>query len=317
MKSLRILFVISLATMSWAPSARAQFEPSHLVSGTGSVTISRMPETMRLQIAVIGRGATLKDALAALKDRTGKARTQLVSLGVDKDSIQVGDPKVTEMATNQNQRMQMMMRARRGGGKAQPKNTPSPPILVMAQVSADWKLSSKTNEELLLAVHPLQEKVKATDIAGLKDAEKLTPEQEEMLEEADESYGYSSSDERKPGTPVFLFISKVSEAEREQAMTDAFAKAKAQATRLAKAAGTKLGSLQSLSGAGAAGSDYEGYGGGNGYDAHVYRALQMSRRQQQGNTSSGDESAEAIGAEAGLVNYHVSITASFNLEPQK
>jgi uncharacterized protein YggE len=259
----------------------------------------------------------LKDALAALKDRTTKAKTQLASLGVDKESIKVGDPKITEMATSQNQRMQMMMRARRGGQKAQPKNTPSPPILVSSQISADWKLSSKTSEELLLFVHPIQEKVKATDIAGLKDAEKLSPEQEEMLEEAEESYGYSSSDEQKPGTPVFLFVSKISEEERDKAMTEAFAKAKTQATKLAKAAGTNLGGLQSLHGSGAAGSDYEEYGGGYGYDAQAYRAIQMARRQQQGGSASDDESAEAVGAAPGQVKYHVSVTASFNLESQK
>ena len=242
----RIHVPILIAVLGWADVGFAQFEQPNLVSGTGSVSMTRMPETMRLQVALIGRGATLKDALAALKDRTTKAQTQLAALGAEKESIKVGNSRIAEMPNSRSQQRQqvMMMQRMKRGGKASQKAAPTPPVLVSAQLTAEWKLSSKTSDELLLAVHPVQEKVKAADLAGSKEAEKLTPEQEEMLEEAEQNFGYSSSDEQKPGEPIFMFISHVSEAEREKAMAEAFEKAKAQAVRLAKAAGAELGSLR-------------------------------------------------------------------------
>ena len=315
MKPLRFVGTFLVISAACTSVGRAQFD-SQYVSGTGTVTITHMPETMRLQIAIIGRGATLKDALAALKDRTGKAKTQLITLGADKDSMKVTEPRITELPNSRNQQQQMMamMRQRRAGGKAPTKGQPAPPVLVMSQLTADWKLNSKSNEELLLAVHPIQEKVKSADIAGMKEAEKLTPEQEEMLEEAEQDYSFSSSDEHKPGEPIFMFVSTVSEEERDKAMAEAFSRAKMQATRLAAAAGAKLGTLQSVHSGNPLGGDYEDYSS-YGYNSNMYRMMQLARRQQGNNPEA--EQSEAIGVEPAQVKFHVSITAAFNLAEKK
>jgi hypothetical protein len=316
MTAFRISVLLLAVLPSLASTGAAQFEQSNLVAGTGTATLTRMPETMRLQVSLIGRGATLKDALAALKDRTTRAQTQLISLGAEKESIKVGDARLSEMPNNRNSQMQMMMMQRmKRGGKTKDKAPAAPPVLVTAQLSAQWKLSSKTSEELLLAIHPVQEKIKAADLAGSKEAEKLTPEQEEMLEEAEQNFMYGSSDESKPGEPVFLFVSKVSEVEYEKALAEAFEKARTQATRLAKAAGSKLGSLKSLNNFGAAASGYEDFESGLSYNSPAYRALQIARRQIAGLPN--DESYEAIGVEPGMVKYNVSITAAFNLEQKE
>lgn len=316
MISPRTSLLLMVALFGCSRTLHAQFEPSPSVSGTGSVTLTRMPETMRLQVAIMGRGSTLKDALAALKDRTTRAQTQLTALGAEKASIKIGDSKITELPNDRNQQMQMMMlrRMKRGGGKAAQKAPAAPPVLVTAQLTAEWKLSSKTVEELLTAVHPIQEKVKAADLAGSKEAEKLTPEQEELLEEAEGNFGFNSSDEPKPGEPVFMFVSRVSDDERQKALGEAFEKAKAQASRLAAAAGVQLGGLKSLSSDNTGGIDLDG--SGLQYGSYAYRAYQLMQRQQMTSNTKENE-AEAASVEAGPLKYVVSLTAAFGIESKK
>ena len=52
--------------------------------------------------------------------------------------------------------------------------------------------------------------------------------------------GYGDEN-RPPGTPQFIFIAKITDADREKALADAFTKAKSQAARTAKAAGHSVG----------------------------------------------------------------------------
>ena len=97
----------------------------------------------------------------------------------------------------------MMMQQGRQGKKGKQKEAakPAEPVLVSVQFTAEWKLDAKTPEDLLIAVHALQEKIKGADLAGMKDAEKLSPEQEEMLEEMEsQSFGrFSNNEGPKPG----------------------------------------------------------------------------------------------------------------------
>jgi uncharacterized protein YggE len=125
-----------------------------------------------------------------------------------------------------------------------------------------------------------------------------------------QSFGrYNSNDGPKPGEPIFLFVSRIPEADREKAIAEAFQKAKTQATKLAKAAGVELGGLKSL-------SSRSNSGGGNeyGYNSQAYRMMQMAQRMQMtGDDEDEENSAEALGAEAGPVKFNVVVTASFEL----
>ena len=311
-----LLTLAGLAGTVLAQTAAALENERQTVSGAGVASISRPPETMRLQVTLLGRGSTLKDALAVLKDRVAKAKPQLLALGADKDSIKVEDSRIAEQKNDRNQQvqMQMMMMARmkRGGKGAKPAATTTPPVVVSAVLTAEWKLTAKTSDELLLAIHPVQEKIKAADLAGSKDAEKLTPEQEEMLEEAQNQFSFNQGDEAKPGEPVFLFVSRISEAEEAKAMAEAFAKAKQQAAGLAKAAGAELGGLMSLSGTTGNAGAYE-FGGIN-YNSAAYSTLQMLQQRQ---LASNEESDEAVGLEPTAIKKQVSIQASFALKLKK
>jgi uncharacterized protein YggE len=301
-------------------AASAQLVEPGTVSGNAHVTISRQPETMRVQIALQGKGATLKDALTAVKSRGDAARKQLTTLGAAKDSIKVESPKVAEKNDQQNQRqmrmqMMMMQRMRQGGKAAAPKKAKTAePILVSAMLTAEWKLDAKSPDELLLSVHSLQEKIKAADLAGTKDAEKLSAEQEEMLEEMEDQMQFGSDNEPKPGEPVFMFISRISDADREKALAEAFQKAKTQATRVAKAAGAELGSLKSLTASSSSAGGYNQYGN---YNQHAYRAIQLARQAQGIDEDGSDDETEAMGVEPGPVKITVTVMASFDLKHGK
>ena len=170
---------------------------------------------------------------------------------------------------------------------------------------------SPAAQQPLLAVNALQEKIKTADLAGTKDAEKLSPEQEEMLEEMEANqFDYGSNDEPKPGEPIFIFVSRISDAEREKALAEAFQKAKAQAARLAKAAGAELGNLKSLSGGSSSANNYNSYGR---YNQYAYQALQMARA-EAGTDDDESNDAEALGAEPGPVKINISVMAAFDLK---
>lgn len=287
-----------------------------MVSGNGAVSISRQPERMRVQVALQGKGSTLKEALAAVKARGDAARKQLTALGADQDSIKIDNPKISgPQNDNQQQqmRMQMMMmqRMQQGGVKPPVKKDEAEPVIVSALLKAELKLDAKNPDDLLLATHALQEKIKAADLGGTKDAEKLSPEEEEVLEEQQaEMMNFGNNNEARPGEPVFLFVSRISEADRDKALAEAFQKAKGEARRLAKAAGIELGSLKALHAVNSGGAQQLGNYNYN-YNSRAYRMVQMAQQMQN---PDGDEEneLEALGVEAGPLKFTVTVTAAFD-----
>lgn len=307
--------------LSGGAAARAQFgQADGTISGAGTVTISRQPERMRVQVVLQGKGGTTKEALAAVKKRGDAAQKQLVGFGAEKDSIKVENPRIMTLQNDprQQQRMQMMMMRRmqqQPGGKKEAKKKVAEPVMVSAMLTAEIKLDAKGPDDLLLASHALQEQIKEADLGGAKDAEKLSPEQEELLEEQEaEMMNLSNDNEPKPGEPVFLFVSKISEAERDKALAEAFQKAKAQAKQLAKAAGIELGNLKTLYATNASAGGYDRYGS---YNYNYNRIMQMAQRSQSGEDLEDPDSTTAFAAEAGPVKLSITVTAAFEAKSGK
>ena len=122
---------------------------------------------------------------------------------------------------------------------------------MVSLLSVQWPLKADNPEKLLLAADELREKIKAADLAGGNDAPKLSPEEQEVAEEmAAEQSRQSNEEATAPNEPRFVFVARLTAAERQKALAEAFAKARVQAAELAKAAGMELGSLASLSGEG-------------------------------------------------------------------
>lgn len=312
----QLRLLIAILTFSCGLSAFAQPSVPGSVAGTGSASLSRIPEILRVQVAITSKGATLKEALAALKTRSDAARLQVITLGAEKESVKVDAPRIAVQDPNRRRAMDMMMaqRVKQAGKKGAAKDKTAPPVEVTSTLTAEWKLTAKDPEALLLAVHPLQEKIRSADLAGKAEAEKLSPEQQEMLEEM-EAAGqnrFSSSDEEPAGAPDFLFVSRVNTAEHEKAMRDAFQSAQTQAGKLAKAAGSELGSLRSITSFDDPSGEYEDYGR-RGYGQSAYRLMQQAARKR----ATGDAPLEAVGVEPSLVKYTISLTVAFDLKPGK
>lgn len=274
------------------------------ITGVGSVEIKRPAQLLRMKVQLISKGKDLKDALAKLEDRKTAAAKHVEELTAVKGSVRFGEPEIQEADPNTRRQMEMMLGQRNKGKKKTTKL--AVPVSVVCALEADWELSG-AGAELLLAVHTLEGKIKAADIGGSADAEKLSPEEQELLDEMQENFGrYSSSDEMKPGEPVFAYVSRITEAERDAAMQDAFRKAKEQAALLAKAGGLQLGAVKSLSSY-AAGHFSRGY-------SNDYARMQRLQAAFGGDDidDSAPASTEALSASPTAVKHVLSVTVAFD-----
>ena len=306
-----LTIVLGLST-----SARAQFGgaatggPS--VTGTGVNVVKRSPETLRLRIDLSGSAKNVKDALAKLKTASDAATSKLAELDAEKDSIKIAAPRIAEAANDQRRQMEMMVRQRMRATGKKPKATPEPPVVVSAALTAEWKLAGKDPVQLLIDTKELEEKVKAADLAGLKQkSEEASEEDQELAEEMMDQFGNMGGDESqpKPGDPLFMYVAKIGGEERTKALSDAFTTARAEAEQLAAAATAKLGSLRGLQ-SNAASNESQNYNYGR-YNMQQYMFAQMAAT---GETAGGTPT-EAVGVQPGEVSLTFTVVASFELLP--
>ena len=309
MKKLLLLLLVSFSAVV-VPSANssAQLTSEEGIHGMGEVVLERKPELMRLQVNLLAKGKDLPEAITKLKARRTKVEKQLETLGAAKDSMKFGDVELDAAQDDQQKQMEMMLRQRmaqrRGGKRPAEKEVSVKQVKVMLKLTAEWSLKAADTADMLLQSKKLQDAIKAADLGGLKDAEEPTPEEAELAEESEEmAMNYGGREGPKPGEPVFVFVAKITSAEREKALAEAFRAAKQEAAQLAKAAELELGTLRSLQGGG--GIEVE--------DSTDYRLLYQtsfgaSMRQQM---TGRDHSGEAIGATPGLLKFKVTVNATF------
>lgn len=298
----------------WESGALAQSPSGRTIAGTGAVTLERPPCALRMYVEVFARGKTLEEALAKLKDRREAARMQIEGLKADPKSIEFGTPSLSDPKSQQRRRMEAMVIERlRSTGRKVPKALRTPKTFtVSTRLTAEWPLEAESHDACLLAAHSLQEKVKAANLAGHDDTEKLSPEEEELAEEMAEMGPFSGEEEVKPGTPHFVYVARITEEDRDQAMAEAFGKASANAARLARAAGARLGPLVGLSGHGSgSGEESAYYGSPYGYEYQQYVQRLMGHRRHSG---AAQEENETVGSDPGSLGFVFSVNAVFALE---
>lgn len=282
-----------------SPGQAQEVQPERGIVGTGVVVINRPPERMRVQILLRAKGSTLKEALASLKTRGDAARKQLIAQGADRDSIELNGPRVSN-PQSANQRS--MRGPPRAGQRVSRRNTIEP-VVATATLTADLVLEGKTLDDRLLAARSLQDKIRAADHGGAKDAGKLSPEEQEVDEEQQPE---TNNGESAAGEPIFWFVSRISDADRDRALAEAFQKAKGQALRLAKAAGTELGGLKSLTAMNVPQL------GNYDFNSPAFRALQAAQT-AQAEIKPDQNDTEAVGLEAGAVKMSIAVTAGFDV----
>ncbi len=306
------LLVGTTAFLLWSVAAAAQPAPPDrgVVTGVGTVVLKRRPDLMRISVDVFAQGKSMKEALANLKDRREAARGQLTTLGAAKDSIAFGEPQVNTSLLEARQQMEMMIRSRMGNrAKKDAAKPQAVPTVVSATLKAEWPLKGRDTESLLIEIAQLQEAIKAVDLAGRKDLEKLSTEDEELREEMEGVEANNNNDpgRTQPGTPAFALLSKVSEEDLARALADAFRKARSRAETTAKAAGEGLGPLRHLESSMQSGPPADG----NEVDPRV--AYRMAATGSVMPPEGAEVDPEAKGTQPGAVEFHVTVTAAFAL----
>ncbi len=276
------------------------------VAANGSVTVKLKPSMVRLVIQLPGKGKTMEEALAQLTDRRDAARLKVAELGASKETIVTADPVSIDGASSDQQRqMQRMLVQMRAQGRRVPAKPPAPSIAVQSTLSAEWQLTAKTPDELLTSTHKLEDAIRKADLGGANQPQEPTPEEQEVAEEMENADMYGMSEEGlKPGEPQFLYVARLSDDQRQKALADAFAKAKAEARQLATAAGAQLGDLISLSSMSSPVNDMSG----NNYRQYA----QMMYLQQMANE--GQIENEIAGPQPGLVSFRIAVMVEFQLK---
>ncbi len=188
-------------------------------------------------------------------------------------------------------------------------------------LTATWPLAGDTTEKLLLAAEGWREKVKAAELAGGKEAPKLSPEEQEVAEEMAAqaaSNGGNEEEPVKPGEPHFVFVARLSPQDRQTALAEAFTKAKAQAAELAKAAGAGFGAMTGLSGDGGTGGMGALAGMNASWRYNPYAARENYEwLQQVAQTAGGEEQqGEAMAPKPDGIAFDFAVNATFAVLPK-
>jgi hypothetical protein len=316
-----VLLMVLLAAAMWPAVVRAQFgrDLSEMVTATGgrpavsaagTVAVQQKPTRMRMHIQLFAKAKTLEAALAKLKERREAAALQVESLKADKKSIVFDGPALSATQANQKRQLEaMVMEQLRARGK-KPKGIQVPQtVTVTASLTAEWPLEAKSQEQLLLLVQGIEEKIKAADLSGSQEVEKLSPEEEELADEAKQAMGRYGQQELPLGQPTFLYVAVLSKQDRKKAMADAFAKASAEAADLAKAAGAGLGPLIGLSG----GCNPQHDVGEEGYNPYSNRNNYLAQVMAQAGGDPDEKQSEAVSTNPGPLTFNCYVTATFAL----
>lgn len=287
-------------------------QSSRGIQGTGTVVLQETPTVIRMSLQLSEKAETVEKALEQLKDRREAAVQQLEALGAVKEAVKVEPPVLSTGKTSQQQRTDQMIKMLKAQGRRVPKGLEkTPPVTVTANITAEWPLKAASPEEAITLVKKLQDKVEAADLAGTKEAKKLTPEEEELNEEMKdmmESMSYGGDEQANPGEPTFFYVATLSQEAQEKAIAEAFAQAKGNAEKLAKAAGIGVGPLASLTAAVSQSENYSAmsdyYGGG--YPSQMMMARQMSQ------INSGDPRTQALSPSPTTAKFQVIVMVTFD-----
>lgn len=298
--TLQRLVCVIIAICASAGFASAQSSADRQVSASGTSSITAPPEILRVSVLLKGDGKDVTEALKKLASEKQSAKEKLLKIGVSADALKFADPAMGDKPlTLQQRQVRMVMNMRNQGAK---KATTAPAaVSVTTTLSADVPLKAGGAEAMLVAVADLQQKLRDSFKPGGKAP---TPEEQEVIEEmqANAEAGGDTT-EAKPGEPAFLFVHVITEPEQNKALADAFAQAKRSAERLAKASGSDLADLKTLSATSSTGVE-------NGDAQSAFYAAIMSGR------PSPNESVvvEATSPQPGPVTSRITVNASFGLK---
>ena len=303
----RSMFLVVFLTMFgvYPGLLHAQFSaaPTAPVTGSATATLSLKATRMRMVVDIISRDKDLKEAARKVMDRAKTAKEDLLALEAIEESITLGRLRIDARQSEANERMRMQLmegfgQAGRGGNDA----APDALITVSARMSADWDLGGLDEVEMLTKTHELKQTLEAANLSGAEDNSSLSPEEQELFEEAQMLNNRYGGNDEKPGTAKFIFLADVSQDTLDALMKDAFTKAKSKAVSLANAANGQLGELTTITST--LGGRYDPYDAYGGYGGSNLKSLL---------DKTIDTDRTAIGSNPNDLTLTVRITAGFEL----
>ncbi len=213
------------------------------ISASGTATVKRLPEMLRVIITLHGRGKTVDEAVTNLQTERQSALEKIRKIGFNEEKIRFEHFSLDQTQENQRRQMEAMIAQRmRQTGQKKPEIPES--ITMKCMLFAERPLVGKNVEDIFKEVDVLKQQIAAANFTAKK--ENMTPEEEELVEEMGGMSIYTGESEVSD-EPRFIFVSKITEEEADGAYAEAFEQARKQAGFLAKAAGLERGSVMHLS----------------------------------------------------------------------
>jgi hypothetical protein len=276
----RVVFAlfVGLGLSCVADPASAQFVNAGNVAGSAQIRFQAKPSKFRLQMQIRSFGTTVDAAIRNLKSQRDAVAAQLKELNADPASISFSIPQAIPAAATPSFPL----------GPAAPMATPALPgptsyapvpanddpqpaevarpssarnpvrarpklFVASATLRAEWPLEDANTDKIVAAAAAIREKVAAADLSANRTKQNLTPEEQELVEEAAMAPQSPSSSGMFIATlsdgkssVAFVYVAVLSDEQRRKLLADGFAQAKKEAESLAEAAGKRLGDLVGL-----------------------------------------------------------------------
>jgi hypothetical protein len=215
--------------------ADANLSRSYIMS-SGAVTVRQRPSLLLMKVPLSATEATLELGLAKLKKQCDAASRWLQRL--DAVRVEFGEPHFADQADTGPLKQMRAATARALGQRSAKTASGESKRDVNMVLTATWDISSMSAEVTLVFVDRLR--FEATDDADAAEpAEERQPwaTPEERLHEMMAPILEPPAVDR---TPQFLFIARLGEEQLEKASAEAFARARGNAERFARAVGMGL-----------------------------------------------------------------------------
>lgn len=211
------------------------------VCGTGSVTIRVRPAVLLTLVPVRAAEPSLDYGLARLRAQADQTAALLKRLGAG--SVEAGEPHFADQPDKKGPMAQAREVARRMGG-AGPVGVPARGSAVRLVLTAAWDIAGLSAEETLLLIDRLRFETAAPDPPSdpPDDPPEWADPQEQvqaMMAKMAQLHDPAEDD----AAAAFLFVARPGPADDDRALAEAFARARRDAERTARAVGRRLGRL--------------------------------------------------------------------------
>ncbi len=212
------------------------------VSAEGTAIIRQRPSCLVMVGSIEASETTLELTLKSLSQKRVAVSRWLESL--EATDIKFGEPRFPNQVDPDPVRMVQQRTRQRIRRSSRNEEEEQENKRVVVSYSAVWPIAEKSSDEVLIFVDRLQFESEGLTGSKQEPEEVATPSwSDDPMEEIQSMMAGFPPDSIEKETH-FLFLSRVNDAQLEEAMAEAFADAKLKATRIARAAEAELGELQ-------------------------------------------------------------------------